>query len=269
MRIALVSLNQCWLDKEENFRRCADFVRAAAGHGCRMVIFPEMTLTGYSMDVSTVVESTDDSRTLRLFGNLARDVNVNVIFGACLIDGASGRPRNNLCLARCDGEAIPVYAKIHPFSFAGEDKVLEMGNTPGLMDVAGLRLGCSVCYDLRFPELYSLLASRCDAVINIANWPASRVAHWRSLLVARAIENQMFVFGVNRIGTDGNDLHYEKSSMAVVPSGSIMEAVLSGSEMDIYEVDPGETALYRKEFPTIQDKRYALYEELLRGFKIE
>jgi len=190
-----------------------------------------------------------------------------VIFGACLVDGASGQPRNNLCLARCDGEAISVCAKMHPFSFAGEEKVLEMGSVPGLIDVAGLNLGCSVCYDLRFPELFSALASRCDTIINIANWPASRCDHWRTLLMARAIENQCFVFGVNRVGMDGNSLYYEKSSMAVAPDGSVLNPVLSESEMDIYEIDPKETASYRREFPTIRDKRYPLYRKLLEGLE--
>jgi len=269
MRIALISLEQRWLNKDENFKLCADFVYKAAGCGCSLVAFPEMTLTSYSLDITTVAEPVDDSPTLHRFGQLAHDAGVNVIFGACLVDRTSGHPRNSLCLARCDGEVVSVYDKMHPFSFAGEDKVLEMGDKPAVIDVAGLTLGCSVCYDLRFPEIYSVLASRCDAIINIANWPASRVAHWRSLLAARAIENQLFVFGVNRIGTDGNGLYYEKSSMAVTPSGSILVAVLSEPEMDIYEVDSEQTAIYRREFPTIRDKRYSLYEKLLRGIKIE
>jgi predicted amidohydrolase len=151
---------------------------------------------------------------------------------------------------------------MHPFSFAGEDKVLEAGETLGYVDMPGMRLGSSICYDLRFPELYAAMAPYCHAAICIANWPASRVAHWRALLVARAIENQMYMIGVNRIGQDGNGLQYEKSSLIVGPDGMIIDPVYSSLEMDVYAIDAAETMHYRESFPTIRDKRYALYQEL-------
>lgn len=261
MRLAVVSLDQRWLDKETNFLRCAEFVRAAAGQGCELVVFPEMTLTGYSLDTKAIVEPADESPTLKRFGELARDMAVDVIFGVCLLDPASGRPRNTLCLAHRNGSATALYAKIHPFSFAGEEKVLEAGSALGMTDVAGLRLGCSICYDLRFPEMYSALAPRSNAVVNIANWPARRVAHWRTLLVARAIENQLFVFGVNRIGMDGNGLQYEKSSIVVAPDGTVLDPAIPGAELDIYDIDSSETDRYRAGFPTVRDKRYSLYRD--------
>jgi omega-amidase len=265
MRLALVSLDQRWMDKEANFVRCTDFVRMAAGHSCKLVVFPEMTLTGYSLELTEVAEPSHDSPTMRRFGSLACDAEMDVIFGACLVDTASARPRNTLCLARRNGEVLAIYAKIHPFSFVGEEKVMEAGNTLGIAEIGELRLGCSVCYDLRFPELFSAMAPYSNAVVNIANWPARRVAHWKFLLVSRAIENQQFVFGVNRIGTDGNGLLYEKSTLAVSPDGAVLESVWSEPEMEIYEIDLTETKSYREEFPTILDKRFGLYRELYEG----
>lgn len=268
MRIALVSLDQLWLDKESNFARCSELVLAAVGQGCELVIFPEMTLTGYSLNMQAIAEPRDDSLTLRRFGQLAHDAGVGIIFGACLLDSESGNPQNTLCLASREGAVNVLYAKTHPFSFAGEDIVLQAGNALGLASVADLRLGCSICYDLRFPELFSVMASNCNAVVNIANWPVRRIAHWRALLVARAIENQLFVFGVNRIGTDGNGLQYEESSMAIAPDGTVLKPVFTDTEIAIYAIDLTEAERYREAFPTVRDKRYELYQKLYEGMQV-
>jgi predicted amidohydrolase len=263
MRLALVSLKQYWQDKDANFSRCADFAREARVHRCELIVFPEMTLTGYSLDVNNIGEPEVGSPTLMRFGELARDVGLSIIFGACLFDSTTRCPRNQLCLARADGTSQAIYAKVHPFSFAGEDEVLEAGGRLGTISVGALKLGASVCYDLRFPELYAAMAPACNAAIAIANWPTRRVAHWRALLVARAIENQFFMLGVNRIGIDGNQLAYEKSTMAVAPDGTLLEPIVADEEMDIYDIDPEEVTRYRAEFPTVRDKRYSLYCELL------
>lgn len=261
MRIALVSLDQVWLDKESNYSRCGEFAKKAAALGCELVIFPEMTLTGYSIDMETVAEPTEHSSSLLRFESLAREAKVNVIFGVSLIDSDSGHPRNTLCLARKESCIEILYQKIHPFSFSGEDKALQAGSELGLTNVAGLKLGCSVCYDLRFPEMFSVMAPKCDAVINIANWPARRLKHWRALLIARAIENQFYVLGVNRIGTDGNGLQYEKSSMVITPEGEELRPLHTEMEIDVYEIDSAVVNDYRKSFPTVRDKRYALYKQ--------
>jgi len=104
--------------------------------------------------------------------------------------------------------------------------------------------------------------------VNIANWPVRRIAHWRALLVARAIENQLFVFGVNRIGTDGNGLQYEESSMAIAPDGTVLKPVFTDTEIAIYAIDLTEAERYREAFPTVRDKRYELYQKLYEGMQV-
>lgn len=268
MLVALVSLDQFWLDKESNFVRCSELVRIAVSKGCSLVVFPEMTLTGYSLDTKAVAESTEQSPTLRQFRQLALDTGVHIIFGVCLLDPVSGKPQNTLCLAspKCGVEIL--YIKTHPFSFAGEDRMFQGGSALGFASVADLRIGCSICYDLRFPELFSAMAANCNAVVNIANWPVRRVAHWRALLVARAIENQLFVLGVNRIGTDGNGLQYEESSMAISPDGTILVPEFRDTEIAIYDIDLMKTKQYREMFPTVRDKRYEFYQNLYEGMKV-
>lgn len=261
MRIALISLDQAWQDKEANLARCRELVEQARALECTLAIFPEMTLTGYSLDMGAVAESVQDSATLRGFEQLARESGINLVFGASLNQAMSDKPVNSLCVAHAEGKVEVPYAKMHPFTFAGEDKALSAGTHLGKVQLGELSLGCSVCYDLRFPEMYSAMAKSCNAVVNIANWPNRRVAHWRALLVARAIENQYFVFGVNRIGTDGNGLSYEKSSIVVSPEGQVLNALHSELELDVYDVDLNSVTAYRSAFPTVADKRYTLYKE--------
>lgn len=263
MKCALVSLNQLWQDKAANLKRCEMFVAQAKLVGCELVVFPEMTLTGYSLDIGKLVELAASSNTLVHFGEMAEHYGINIVFGACLTQPAWSKPRNVFCLASPDGSATVLYEKVHPFSFAGENTVLGAGERLGLNEVGGMRFGAAICYDLRFPELYSAMATLCDFTITIANWPARRIAHWRTLLQARAIENQCYTIGVNRTGCDGNGQEYVKSSMIVTPEGEIAKPMVTDMEIDIYEIDAGIVARYRELFPTVRDKRYSLYSSLL------
>ena len=262
MRIALISLDQRWQNRDANFERCEELIEKAAGKGCKLAIFPEMTLTGYSLDVSIVAEPIETSESLRWFGQLSGKHGLHLIFGACLVNQTTRQPQNVLCHSDPMGDATPIYAKVHPFSFAGEDRVFEAGDALGFVKLPEICFGSSICYDLRFPELYAAMALRCEGAICIANWPTKRAAHWRALLVARAIENQMFMLGVNRVGVDGNGLEYEKSSMVVTPSGEVMKPIFESLELDLYEINPDETLRYRNEFPTLRDKRHLVYEKL-------
>ena len=261
MRIALTYLEQAWLDKDTNFGRCEESARAARSLSCQLIVFPEMTLTGYSMDAARIAEPEDESPSLARFGALAREVGLSIVFGACLRTRV-GRPRNQLCVALPNGTSVAVYAKVHPFSFAGENDVFDAGDELALLNVGDMRIGASICYDLRFPELYAALAPACDAAVVIASWPARRVAHWRSLLVARAIENQFYMFGVNRIGLDGSGIDHEPSTMAVSPTGEVLAPTASAPGVDVFDVEPAAVARYREVFPTVRDKRNDLYVRL-------
>lgn len=262
MRIAVVSLDQHWQDKPRNFGRCEKLVTQAAAGGCALAMFPEMTLTGFSMNVTTTAEPAEASESMRWFGRLAQSAGMHLVFGAPLTKAGESRPVNALCQATPSGDVRVVYEKIHLFTFAAEHDSFQPGSTIGFVEMPQTRIAASVCYDLRFPELYAAVAGRSDAAVCIANWPKERIAHWRALLVARAIENQMYMIGVNRIGTDGNGLQYEKSSMIVEPAGQSLKPVEASAELDIYEIDPAATRQYREKFPTVRDKRPATYANL-------
>ena len=123
------------------------------------------------------------------------------------------------------------------------------------MTVEGLRLGLFVCYDLRFADEFWAVAPATDCYVVVANWPAARRHHWRSLLVARAIENQAYVVGVNRVGVDGNGLEHAGDSMIVDPLGEVLASAAGGETVLVADVDPAVVAGVRARFPFLADRR--------------
>lgn len=262
MKVALISLDQAWEDKASNLRRCQALLSRAVEQGAvDLAILPEMTLTGFTFNTDVSAEDPDTSPTLAAFAELAREHRLALVAGVVLKAGK--RPVNTLVAFSSDGREQARYAKIHPFSFAGEDHHFQAGDRLSQMRIAGFTVGFSICYDLRFPELYTALARDCDILINIANWPQRRVRHWRTLLQARAIENQVYVIGVNRIGCDGNGLGYEASSMVVDANGETVAPVFDEGELAIVEIQGEELTAFRKGFSTRQDRKPDLYRTLI------
>jgi predicted amidohydrolase len=237
-------------------------VSEAANLGVELVIFPEMTLTGFSMNTKAIAEEFEGSASLDTFKELSRKYGIHIVFGLVLKHG--DKAANTLVHLSPEGELLAKYVKIHPFTFAGEDKFFARGNELAIVKIGELTFGYSICYDLRFPELYSALASRCHVIVNIANWPKRRVHHWRSLLRARAIENQVFMIGVNRIGIDANGLEYEKSSEIFDANGESMVPIMNRSlELDVFEIDYGSLQDFKIAFNTFRDRRVDLYPTLV------
>jgi omega-amidase len=187
LKVALISLDQKWEDKAYNMQRCAKLTARAAACGADLVIFPEMTLTGFTMNTQLSAEDPEQSSTLNAFGALAKEHGISLVAGLAVSNGC--KAANTLVAFSGEGLEQARYAKIHPFSLAREDSFFQAGNSLAKMRMPEFKLGFSICYDLRFPELYSALAKDCEVLVNIANWPKRRVTHWRTLLQARAIEN--------------------------------------------------------------------------------
>lgn len=261
MKVALISIDQKWEDKTCNMQRCAELAARAAERGADLVLFPEMTLTGFTMNTRLSAEDPLQSPSLAAFGALAKELGISLVAGVVTSNGS--KAANTLVAFSNEGIEQAHYDKIHPFSFAGEDRFFQPGNKLAKMRMQEFLLGFSICYDLRFPELYSALAKDCDVLVNIANWPKRRIMHWRVLLQARAIENQVFVIGVNRTGLDGNGLEYERSSVVVNANGEFAEPVFTEGEMDIYEINRQELTDFRQGFSTRQDRLPELYRALI------
>ena len=261
MKIALASLDQKWEDKFENLKRCLELTASAKAMGAELIIFPEMTLTGFSMNINCTAEDPEQSDSAKAFSELAMSNQIAVIAG--VVFQLSEKVGNALLVFSKDGKEQARYFKIHPFSLANEDQFFQSGKSLAKWTCSEFKFGFSICYDLRFPELYSAMAKDCDVLVNIANWPKRRVDHWRTLLKARAIENQVYVIGVNRLGFDGNGLEYEHSSLIVNANGEFLQPFCSQTEMDIYQINQQELHDFRKSFPTRQDRQTAFYQSIM------
>jgi len=261
MKIALVSLNQKWENKEANIERCKVLIKNAKSKNADLVIFPEMTLTGYSMNIDYLCEDANDSESIKFFSNISFENKIAIISGIVLEN--FNKPGNALLAFSNKGIELARYFKIHPFSLSKEDSLFQAGNKLVKLKMNDFNFGFTICYDLRFPELYSALSNDCDVIVNIASWPKKRVMHWNTLLKARAIENQVYLIGVNRIGVDGNGLEYESSSHVVNPDGEYLEPIYSEIELDIYEIDRNKLLKYRSKFCSRNDRKLGFYRSII------
>lgn len=262
MKVALVSLNQSWENKAENKQKVGETLALIAEHctNTDLVVYPEMTLTGFTMESQKVKEDELSSETITFFKEQAKKYKVSIAFGVVLSKGE--KATNNLVVVSEQG-VLATYAKIHPFSYAGENDYYQAGDELKKLTIGGATIGLTICYDLRFPELYQAYSKDCSVILNIANWPERRVPHWWALIKARAIENQVFMVGVNRIGKDGNGLLYVTSSHIVSPYGEVLKGTSLSEEVTLYELNLEEVTQYRTEFPVKNDRKTTLYKNLL------
>lgn len=256
MRVAALQSEIVWEDREANFARLRPWIATAAAAGARLLALPETYSVGFSMATERIAEPWEGPSVAFLHEEarkhgmwLAGSV-PELPPGAA---AAGAKPANTLVLAAPGGE-LHRYRKIHPFTYAGEHEAFEAGKSHLTVDIEGLRTTLFVCYDLRFANEFWVAAPGTDAYLVIANWPETRRHHWQTLLVARAIENQAYVIGVNRIG-QGNKLGYAGDSRIVDPRGELLAAAAKHETLLLAEVDPAEVAATRREFPFLQDRR--------------
>jgi predicted amidohydrolase len=233
MKVVGLQMNLAWENRAANHERALSLLKAAAPESDSLVALPEMFATGFSMNVSSVAEPYRGS-TERFLGEMARRFSVFLVAGLAAI-GKSGRPRNKALVFSPTGELLAYYAKCHLFTVGGETTHYQAGTKPTVFQWGEIRVSPFICYDLRFPELFRAAAAqhRPELFVVIASFPAKRISHWVTLLQARAIENQAYVLGVNRVGTDPF-YTYNGRSVLVDPLGEIIadagetEGVVSG-----------------------------------------
>ena len=254
MKVAAIQHDIVWEDRDTTLAHLDPLVAAAAVGGARLVVLAEMFAVGFSMSTSLIAEPVDGPTTRWLVDTAT--AHGLWICGSLpeLAPGAS-RPTNQLVLAGPDG-CVQRYAKIHPFSYSGEEKHYAAGASPLTVSIEGVRTSLSICYDLRFADGYWAQAASTDLFVVVANWPASRRHHWRSLLVARAIENQAYVVGVNRVGVSGGPapLDYGGDSSIIDPLGEVLASAASIETVLTAEVDAAVVAGVRSEFPFMADR---------------
>jgi predicted amidohydrolase len=211
LKLTLIQTDVLWKQVKENLLKYDCYISAAAGTD--LVILPEMFATGFIHDPETVASHQEE--VVDWLSTSAASNNFCILGSHPCFEGNTFY--NRLLIAQ-SGESLVSYNKRHLFAYGGEKKSYQAGTSRIVADVAGWKILPLICYDLRFP-VWSRNTEDYDILIYIANWPAERMRIWTSLLQARAIENQCFVVGVNRTGTDGNKINYIGGSMVVAPDG--------------------------------------------------
>jgi predicted amidohydrolase/isopentenyldiphosphate isomerase len=250
--VAVIQHDIVWEDAAATLARVSPLVTRAAREGARLVVLPEMFATGFSPRTEVIVEDEGGPAGTFLVDQ-ARANDVWMLGSICERDPRGGLPRNVAVLAGPDGRTHR-YAKRHLFSYAGEHRRLGAGQRPVLVDVDEVRASLHVCYDLRFAPDFWPSAPAVDLYLVPANWPTARIAHWRALLVARAVENQAYVVGANRIGSGGN-LDYPGDSLIVDPLGEVLADGAGGTEQVLHAViDPARVRDVRLRYPFLADR---------------
>lgn len=255
MRVCAAQYDIVWEDKSANMRICEKFFCEAKKNGAELIVFPEMSLIGFSMDKS--LSEKESGNTVNFFSRCAVEYNINCVFGFAEMD--EDRLYNRLVFCSKDGKAEIRYSKIHPFSYGGECDVYTGGEKVSMFSLGDINFGMTICYDLRFPELYQFLSVNCGCIIVSANWPRSRREHWLTLLKARAIENQCYVIGCNRIGFGGG-IEYSGDSCIISPDGTVIDIAEANTEKLITaDISSEVVAKLRRTFPVKQDRRNKIY----------
>lgn len=258
MRVALGQLDMVWEDKACSFIKAEKMIEEAAGAGCDVIIFPEMSFTGCSINLAKVGEDEKDSLTLSTMKEQAVKYDIAIAFGwAALGKQPGAKGTNRFTLLDREGNVVADYAKMHPFTYGHENEAYEKGTEIVSVPFLGRTVSLFICYDLRFPEIFQIAARKSDVIFVIANWPALRSKHWETLLRARAIETQSYVVGVNCVGKRDGAV-YTGESMAVDSIGNIIGKLSNKEGVLICNLDDRAWSL-RSKFAIAADRREDLY----------
>ena len=257
MRFAVVQHDIVWEDREANFARLAPQVARAAAAGAELVLLSETFSTGFSMTPG--IGEPEGGPSSAFLCAQAAEHGVWVA-GSCpeIAPGGGGGdadlPFNSLVLAGPDG-TVHRYRKLHPFTHGGEHERFRAGEGPVTVDIGGLRVTPFICYDLRFADVFWRAAPDTDVYLVTANWPAARRLHWQTLLQARAIENQAYVVGCNRVGVAGDGTEHAGDSRIVSPMGELLATAAGVETVVLADVDAAEVAATRDRLPFLADRR--------------
>jgi predicted amidohydrolase len=252
MRIAAVQHDIVWEDRDANFERLAPRIGGAVGAGAELVLLTETFSTGFSMTPG--IGEPEDGPSARFLAGQAAEHGVWVAGTCPEIAPGEELPYNSFVLAGPDG-TVHRYRKLHPFTHAGEHERFRAGEKPVTVEVGGLRITPFICYDLRFADVFWKAAPETDVYLVPANWPSPRRQHWQTLLQARAIENQAYVVGCNRVGTAGDGTEHVGDSRIVSPMGELLATAAAVETVVLADVDAAEVTATRDRLRFLADRR--------------
>lgn len=261
MNIALIQSYIEVGDPAANQKRIFDHMEKAMAADPKpdILVLPEMWNTGYALDRIHEIADKEGRETRENLSSFARKHRVQII-GGSIAEKIDEQIYNTMYIFNRQGEQVAKYSKMHLFRLMDEEKHLQAGDEAVTFELEeGLVAGASICYDIRFPELSRTLALAGAKVLFVpAEWPHPRLNHWRTLLIARAIENQMYVVACNRVG-DSGETSFFGHSMIIDPWGEI---VAEGGEEEVIiigNLDSSLTDSVRQRIPVFEDRRPSLY----------
>jgi predicted amidohydrolase len=258
MRISLGQFDVALGRPQDNLEKVKEMVAEAARRDSDLVVFPELWSTGYDLENAAVHASRTDLGVFAEVAGLALRHKVHIL-GSCLSFLGEGSFGNTAVLHGPDGELMGQYSKIHLFRLMDEEQYLTAGEHLTLVEAEWGISGLAICYDLRFPELFRAYALGGARIVFLpSEWPHPRLAHWQTLLRARAIENQMYIVACNRIGRS-KKAEFFGHSCIIDPWG---ETVIEGEEEEILltaDIDLAKVDEVRAKIPIFADRRPSLY----------
>jgi len=259
LTISLAQMEFRFGDVEANFNRAEKWIVKATERGSDLILLPELWASGYDLENWVLYASPVEEGSFARLSALAQKHRIAI--GSSLLEAKDGQAYNTFVLYGPKGQTWGVYRKIHRFRLLHEEKWLGAGNRMVFADTPWGLVGLSICYDLRFPEMFRPFAvAGSRLVLIVAEWPERRVAHWTKLMQARAIENQMFVAGVNKVG-ESQGVELGGCSAVVDPWGVPLVEGDDTESLLTVEIDQREADKARRDISVLQDRRPEVYQK--------
>jgi omega-amidase len=260
LNISLLQMDIAIGEPERNYEKLLVMLENAmkAEHKPDIILFPEMWNTGYALEQIQQLADVEGERTKQFISQFCLEHNVNIIAGS-IAEKKGNEVLNTVYVFNRQGELTADYSKIHLFRLMDEEKFLASGNQIGKIQIDEVPAGVMICYDIRFPELARSLALDGAKILFVpAEWPHPRLHHWRTLLMARAIENQMFVVACNRVGVSGK-ADFFGHSLIIDPWGEIIAEGGEQEEIISAALSMSDVDNVRSRIPVFEDRRPEIY----------
>lgn len=260
LKILAIQMSSVIGDKWENFSKIVDLIEKNIKKGTDVILLPEVWTVGWKpSEFKDSAEDLEDSETIEFLSELAIKYKVNIIGGSFITKNGS-KYYNTCPVINRDGDLIAAYDKMHLFSYYGcdEGKFVEKGKNPVIIDIDGVKIGLSICYDIRFPEIYRVYRKAgADILVNMAAWPMSRAIHWEALTKARAIENQSFMVALTQSGLIEKNKNGEEwnlgHSRVIDYNGNVISEINEGEGAMFAEIKFEEMYEFRKKCTVLLD----------------
>ncbi|MEO7049394.1 MAG: amidohydrolase [Ferruginibacter sp.] len=254
LTITTIQTNLFWENKQANLRMLEEKINSIP-EKTEIVVLPEMFSTGFSMNAEVLAETMDGKTISWMQEMSARN---GIVLSGSVIIKEEDKYFNRLIWMLPNGN-YGYYDKRHLFAYAGENKFYNPGNKRLIASVKGWKINLQICYDLRFPVWARQQTNaenqqpEYDLLMYVANWPERRSHAWKTLLCARAIENQTYVVGVNRVGKDGNDIYHSGNSMIIDPLGEVLYHMADDEDIFTITLQKEHVEQVREKFPFWKD----------------